>query len=772
MSTLTYRGIEYNIVLVDPTIGEAGDGTTPATALKDLPNTLINNTAYIFRRTDTEEVYVKHQTDNTIENIMFLGMPKATDEQWIQNLITDEEINNAWKADTYPYANIRFWFRADSTGYSDKANACIDSKILKYVTCINCYLYRGNPSSWESNWRYGVTCSPFFGNNFISTYKTHFLFYYCKFGVKGLNLDNDDWINTNTSVTALDGNNGIFSWYAKNYIATNYAKELILDNCIVNHIATSGYTNYTSDISGSDLWKWYSVPTAFKFSGISVTQISNCTVNCSGTYAGENVNDPAGVTTFYLQASTVDVHDCIINQVASSYIFPSAFYLYGWQNSILNVNNINIYFKKMKNYSSSTDLSNPIAGVRISGSYALGSIVNNIYLHGNETTGAKVCNVGALAYQSPRSYSQGAPFSHKVSNITVEESDNPSECVWTNTSSYPSAVMLDFDCGMNGDGDPDSYIYSSSNNYNYSNRYSIEDNPQIENISINAPYTFLYCTGVVANFGELRCGLKASIMNAIDIKKLTFDKSSIAGIQILGRGNYVRIREYVADPAIQNDTLQLSANYYKNSVYVDKSNVVLFNPAVQNYNSIRYAYSSACCLNMVQPGRFFARNGQVFAQSWGVVREGSTSKASLKLNCNTTGDHMPLTIGIEPYKGFGITPTKTGKQNLICYFAHKNFEESVKTDWSAGENNFILKIKVPVVDSKGDISYHYYSSIQGRWLPDTSTWNDSDIVPMKMVIPLDIKTTKAPLDIKIQYNWNHSSGFVYMDPEFHLEDFS
>ena len=54
MATLIYDNVEFNIVYIDPTIASAGDGTTPALALSDLPNTLVDNTCYLMRRTNEE----------------------------------------------------------------------------------------------------------------------------------------------------------------------------------------------------------------------------------------------------------------------------------------------------------------------------------------------------------------------------------------------------------------------------------------------------------------------------------------------------------------------------------------------------------------------------------------------------------------------------------------------------------------------------------------------------------------------------------------------
>ena len=69
---------------------------------------------------------------------MILGMPKSTDDQWIQNLVKDESINSAWKADA-EYACIKFPHKGNES-WND-ANV-IASNILEQCIGINLYCFR------------------------------------------------------------------------------------------------------------------------------------------------------------------------------------------------------------------------------------------------------------------------------------------------------------------------------------------------------------------------------------------------------------------------------------------------------------------------------------------------------------------------------------------------------------------------------------------------------------------------------------------------------
>ena len=78
-------------------------GDTPATAYREIP-TLVNNTCYIVRRTDS---YVKFPAGTSkVVNFCVIGMMKSLDDKFA-NLIP-EEARTAWFADTAEKVMIKF----------------------------------------------------------------------------------------------------------------------------------------------------------------------------------------------------------------------------------------------------------------------------------------------------------------------------------------------------------------------------------------------------------------------------------------------------------------------------------------------------------------------------------------------------------------------------------------------------------------------------------------------------------------------------------------
>lgn len=754
MTNLTYQGVEYNVVLIDPSIQRLdGDGLTPETAFKDLPETLANNTCYLFRRTDSESVSVKHQIDKELKNLMFLGMPKATDAKWIQDLITDETINSAWKADEASFANVCFWFRADYTDYSSYNRDCLNCENFEDVTCINCYLYRDNVSTGIDS-SYSYVLGGFFGNNGQTQFLTNLRFYNCKFGFLGLDLDKDEFLNQHSAVTELDSSSKYASRWCRQYVHMRTVNRLVIDNCILNHVGLNS--------AGSDAHNFGSChyimkgPGAFVFENVRYLSIQNSTFNSTGLYYDSNENNHNIIYARY-------VTDGAIKHIKAYHILGSSLV-----EMLLNmdapaygqteISDIDIWFKKFKDFTYDGRVYNKNVGMFLYYNNAFSFNINNITLHGNEENIkiGQACVLDILG----RNYSHGVPFSSKISNIKIDLADDMSQCVYTLFDDKVNNLMFDFRLKMNSEG-----LFDSGNLPSY--RYNTQDTPQIKNISIHAPYTKLYCNGIVANFDELHCRFEADWNTTIDIKKLTNDKTSLPGILVTSRGNYIRVREYVADPLLQTNTLQVSRNFYSNAVYVDKSNVNLFDTVIDSATAEGYRYAQICCPNMIKEGLFFARNGQTFAQSWGVIRTGSSSLASLKLSCNYAENALPLMVGTDPYKGFAVKPESTGKKNLIAYICCKNFDEETLKQ---GPDKFKLMIRVPYNDEKGTLCYATYFSSEGIWEEDSSQWNAEDYIAKKIVVPIDVKITTQPIEVKIVYNWYHNIGVTYFDPDMKLEE--
>lgn len=761
MATVLYKGIEYKLVCVDPSVNISdGDGLTPATALRDLPDSLENNTCYLFRRLSDNEVKVKHQVDTSLVNIMFLGMPKADDPKWIQELITDEDINGAWKADDAQYANVCFWHRTDSTDTNSEKRACICANNLEHATFINCYLYRYTADISGSYYEY---TSPFFTDGNNQLLKLKFGLYGCKLGVKGVDLDNDTYL-ADTKLNEIDGsaNKEYYSVWARKYFVFKNVYCAEIDNCVINNIVR----NYQGSSAHGDNYKFQGGQ-ALWFSNVARFKFTNSTVNAL-FYNQKSVSGYE--ESIYVQDNNKADYKCFItvdnikyNAISDGYGFADMClietYASHLSSAVISVSNITIEPKRMASINVIKELNYPQCGIYIYGRYSYRQLyINNIKMDG--TTSPLKVSVARPLSLTIMGQTAGIPHTGEIKNINIKLAEN---------EIFKDAAKSVCDFNFNyGTMDNSSNSFCAAPFSSYQNRYNVQDYPIVENINIDAPCGFLYLNRVVANFKQLRCGLILDYANSIDVEKLTFDVMNLQGIQINNRGNYLRIREYVGNPEVQN-VLQLRQNVDSCSVYVDKANTNLFNTTVNTTDVTSYTgylYSTLCCLNMKEIGRFFARNGNTFAQSWSNKREGSSSNASLKLNCNTNLN-WPLMIGAEPYKGFAIKPTTSGKKYLRAYFAIKDFESDAV---EFGQRQFVLTVRVPQVDENNNVTYKTYYSMPDDWQEDTSTWSEEIDGAYCMDIPLEVSTTKYPLDVKLTYNWYHSTGITFFDPDMKLID--
>ena len=310
MTTLNFRGKEYNVVLIDPSIETAGDGATPSTALKDLPSKLANNTCYLVRRTSIDyAALVKYQVDTTLINVMLLGMPKETDEQWIQDLVPSTVVNSAWKSDTAEYANIEFQFNTANKDNSSWNKCTVNAANLEDLTCINCYLHRGNPESHTTSSNYRYYLGSFFTNNGSTAYKTNFRFYGCKFGSKYLDLSDDKTFEDMTDIASKNVSPYFYDEHSRHYIIAAYANTFVLKNCIINHINGANDTDTTGSTNSS---KTYRNGSAFNIAYVNnVDMKDNVIYSTYSSTSYFNGNTDYGRYVFYFKP----IQRCVIDNI-------------------------------------------------------------------------------------------------------------------------------------------------------------------------------------------------------------------------------------------------------------------------------------------------------------------------------------------------------------------------------------------------------------------------------------------------------------------------
>ena len=206
MSTLKYNGNEYNILYIDANIGaNEGDGSTPSTALSNIPTTLTDKTCYIVRRQEDNEVtYVDLPQSwyNSLYYIMFIGMPTSKDPLYS---VMEESAKTAWGNDTGKYARIRCNMSTSrgTSSYSidinNTNNKCVfKTNSIRDFYASGCYFYRdGNGATARAD---GFANDYIFAFDYSSSF-ANVTFNNCKFGYTQYNLENNDYINNNIDIS-------------------------------------------------------------------------------------------------------------------------------------------------------------------------------------------------------------------------------------------------------------------------------------------------------------------------------------------------------------------------------------------------------------------------------------------------------------------------------------------------------------------------------------------------------------------------------------------
>lgn len=202
-----FSNIDFNVVYVDPSIATAGNGTTPAKALKTLPATssaLAENTCYLIRRTAETSAVTLPVGTCSVANLLFIGMPKATDHFY---KLMPSAGQSAWGADSAEYANVK---AVTSSEYLSLPN--IKNFALNLI-----YLFRDATMATQPVFAFTNT------TNIGAISVDH-----CKFGAKGVNLELSSYT---TPVTTS---------YSRAFVHVKSARVFSLKNTIINHVANSG----------------------------------------------------------------------------------------------------------------------------------------------------------------------------------------------------------------------------------------------------------------------------------------------------------------------------------------------------------------------------------------------------------------------------------------------------------------------------------------------------------------------------------------------------
>lgn len=741
MTILNYNTIEYNVVYIDPTITEPGDGTTPATALNTFP-TVANKTCYIIRRTSEESAVSFPQTksSSSLTHLLVLGMPKS--ESVFYPLLADE-VKEAWGNDIYPYANVKM----NAASYTTTASNNVvfnGSSALKLLICENCYFFRdGDGGSARDN----MTSMFYFdGISDVS-------FSGCKFGYTQYDIDNDDYLNSNTDI-ATDTSK-YPQYKCGSYLFAQTLESLQIDNCIINQIPyrlnndNYNYRMHTQAFTVYNGCRKYFLLKDSTYNILNRHNASNVEVgyNSIGIWMNRNRSQ---------DATRSIVKNLKINHIFTKTL-PTVNNLRCLTLEDVNVEmeNIEINFKWMKDFDvSSFNLSE--AHKIISAPYALMNIkVNNIIC---DTTKEDSLNVSGLPVLGLFANFRpiGNPNNY-IKNINIKFNDEPLRVIPT---SY-DVLLIE---GNAYDWRPNvTWTGTDSDRYSSTGRTFLADNIIVEAYQNKG-------NALVSNYANIRAD---HIYGDVSLANTTLDVGTIKtyyseGVGVtLSAGSYLKCNEYVANLDRYTGKAQITTTDVP-SIYVNKTNAILFNEITGTGNSVITTNSVRVCPNYLVNGQLFLRNDLAFARSWNVVRTGSSSSASIKFNNNVVSvtDPKPLVLGLEPFSGIEIVPTTTGKHMFTCYLAAKNFSEAELPDCST---KCWIDVKVPETLENGVELTNIYSSIGKPWYSDNSTWSgDSGLNTYKIEFPIDVKDITKPINVKIYYKWVANSGFVYIDPDIKL----
>lgn len=741
MVTLNYNAVEYDVKYIDPTISSAGDGSTPSTALKNLPDPLVDSTCYIIRRTNTEsQVDLPKSTNIGIKHIIFLGMPKS--DSIFYDLL-EEDVKSAWADEVNKFANVR----CNSSTYANSNVNCLffENNLIDLIS-ENCYFYRDGESGSATSY-----LNPIFYNE-SRTPLASYIFNNCKFGYAQYDIDDISFLSSNSTLTTDT------SKYPQNkccgYLSVNKIVNLSLNNCIINHVLNNKDASQRNEL-------YYGINKSFYCKDVKKLILNNIVYNrLLYIYESNASYSPTYNAITTENAQNVYVKDNTFNLIAYNNIQIGNVRCLYLSSKKVNMDNVNVKLLSMK------------------GASPTSCICNTSIIHLKDV------------YQSYHINNINADFTtsdFKVPHLCVIYFENFGGIQWGNISNYIKNINVKFIEDWESlnikryiTDYPVVNINISSSNYSNSGSWTTNDSLNYRNITKGSICDNINISSPFGKALELvRCGARTSLIKGnvtLDSATLEADKiynwnPTVPGITI-SNNSYLKCNDYEAklDNELYPYTGQLQISYTKNqgvSIYVGKTNSLLFDELYTTTSNENTNNSMYICPNYIVTGQFIARNEYCFAKSWNVVRTGSTSNASLRFNNNynnsvSTND---LNIALEPYKGIELTPLSTGKKILTCYLALKNF-----VDVSKGPQLCGITVNVPETIEDNTMYHSYYSPSYG-WKKDDSTWsNDVDLSTFKIEIPIEVKETTNPIEVKIWYGWYDVQGFVYFDPDFKITD--
>lgn len=808
MSSLTFKNIEYNIVYIDPTIGTAGNGSTPATALSTFPNPLVNNTCYVIRRT-TKENYAElvNMTNANLNNLIIMGMPKSrfSDEY----ALLPQEVKDAWGSDTETYANVlanktltilniksfnllnTFFFRNE--GDTSERSAGKNAMFMHYTSSsneafygdVNVYIkgckfghfhydmsdttYQEENEADPNNYARSCMRYLFFGKINNLEIKDSTFDYTCDLGSNSIltNFDSSSYINISGDRSTKTGVNAAFIFTpTKDIILKNlvlncrYAHELKwgTDSSLscMNYLSDILYDNdfYTCNRSALGILDIRSNTAKCKIKNISINHIlhSDCYLPCNPLLISS--------TSSHLR----NYYGGTQSRVASLY-YPH-----------IDMSDINIYMSKFKGANPTTSyttlfnkakptnstLSN--TALERDNSYRLGSIVLHGIFEGTiknikaDLTYAPSMSVLTVDNWGGVNSNTAEGKKLTIKNINVSTAQTEEDIIYR-TQDWTDAYVLNV---LHHE------FRSSNDTVGMRNRPSI--NPiYLENIYINSPYGgALNLTHAEIKNATITGNTKFGYKAKAKLDSLTNCCYHKPAVYIMNEENDIEIKDLIFDntkawgtitntPQVCYDK-SLEKFYGNSSIVIENSNALCFEETV-NTTSNYDDKGTAICINNGQEGQFLqvTKNGKI--NSCSVVREGSSANASLRFILNGINEEgFYQTIKNDNRNTFIIYPESTGDITVSFFLLSEQPLDSVDLT-----DNF--KIEISHRGENGIIDSASGTSVE----EDSSTWTGlAGGYAYKITQQLNITSTENPLEIEVK-NCISGKGAIYLDPDIKVE---
>lgn len=766
MTTFTYKDTEYTVVYIDPSAGSSGDGTSYSSPLTDFPGEISDSKCYLVRRTSTDYITQLPTGDHSsIQNIWIMGMP--TEDDLLEWGLLDSGVKTAWGSDAATYANVLI--QPDSYEYNNNSK-CFYTSSLVELNANRCYFFRN--SSGPSAVSY---CNSMFRS---TSSRPNYIFKHCKFGYFGNDIDDDTYLENNTSIDSDSSTYPQYKW--SNYLFVSNMSRFIMDGCVVNYREN----NHGNEAVGRKSVGFYSD------GSISEFVIKDSEFNLMATSEYDRL-DASQRSCFYNPG--VDLSNTIQN-VTVNYIYHSTDYLLPYFTYFGNTICMKLFLKNIEyNVKKFTDSAPAPRSDRNMYSYDIGMrlygckqydidnyVVNfNSYNLGIPYGRTLICDT--FWRQAP------GPLNKSVKNIKMTYCQERNNLICDSrltegSGTYAMYFGSDYGNTSNENGEQTTDWRTASS----------FDSPVLDGIDIDCPWgasiELHHATMVNAN---LRGRLQLDYGCGAEIESLYNNYGASYGVYMYGMYNYLRIKNYTVNKA--NSMSKYTGNQWQiaqrygtdkimmgNNIYVDQSNSPMFDLAAATTNRDQFRNCAFICPNMGATGQYYQRNQHCYVQSWNSKRTGSTALASYKFVDNNTyfGQYDPsydLILGMEPYNGFQFTPTHTGKAYLTFYIAVHD-EDGTVVDNDVLHRRFYVDVDTPHLVKEvlgGDDIYNNvktYSLDCGALLDDNSTWaNDNTVVSKKIVVPINIESTTKPVNIRIHYGWYDLTGYCYLDPAFTVD---